>query len=391
MKLISQRQAVSGDNIAVITLQAQNKEDLFTLYNIINKDDELIFKKKLTLKKDEESKKKIYEVVKIRVRVISSDFEPENEFLKYKGITTEDDIGNANADIRVGKYFSIAMNYKYPFTLVKKDPNEYFKKVLKESYNLNSRSDIAAVVLQEGLSHICLVSTYSTILKHKVEYSLPKKKRNTDIMKYNEKTEKFYKNTYESMLRHFDFDHVKVILLCSPAFYAKKLYEKIIRYAEEDRNSSILDNKSKILVAHCSTGYLQGLSEVLRDPSYESVLMNVGNSRELRILDKFLKHLNEDDNKAWYGEMEVFKAAELGAIDTLLITDTWMRSDDLKRRAKAAKITKDVEKKGGRSVFFSSLHSSGAELDKLTGLACILKYSIPDLDMDLDDGDDSLE
>ena len=41
-----------------------------------------------------------------------------------------------------------------------------------------------------------------------------------------------------------------------------------------------------------------------------------------------------------------------------------------------------VEINGGKTLVFSTLHSLGEELDQLTGIACILKYPLPDLDED---------
>lgn len=334
----------------------------------------------VTSKVDSTGKKKTTELIKLRLRIVSSEFEPQHEFLRYKGITTEDESGRANVDIPLGKYFSFTVDYKYPFTLLKYDYNNFVAKQLKEACNLESRSDIAAIVLQEGIAHICLLSSFSTILKNKIEYSLPKKKRGTDVAKFDEKVEKFYKATYESMKRHFDFAQLKVILLCSPGFYAKTLFDKILSYAQEEQNKTILANKSRFLVAHCSTGYLQGINEVLKNPAYGSRLQDAKNSKEALVMDEFLQHLNDDDFKAWYGEAEVTKASEMGAIDTLLVTDGLLRSDNLNVRKKCVGITQDVERAGGSVVVFSSLHSSGEELDRLTGLACILKFPIPDLD-----------
>ena len=91
-----------------------------------------------------------------------------------------------------------------------------------------------------------------------------------------------------------------------------------------------------------------------------------------------------DSYKAWYGEQEIMKAAEMGAIDILLITDTWLRSDDVNIRKKSLNLIEQVEQTGGTAYVFSSLHNLGEELDRLTGLACILKYPIPELDEDLE-------
>ncbi|SCU90853.1 LAME_0E10264g1_1 [Lachancea meyersii CBS 8951] len=388
MKLISQVKG-NGNNSEQITLLPQDKEDLFSLYNIINTDDELIVKKLVTDKVDSAGKKKNTELVRLRLKVVSSEFEPQHEFLRYKGITTEDDSGKANIEVPTGKFFSFTLNYKYPFTLIKEDYNSFVAKQLKDACNPESRSDIAAVCLQEGISHICLLSSFSTIIKNKIEYSLPKKKRSTDVAKFDEKVEKFYKGTYESMKRHFEFEKLKVIILCSPGFYAKTLFGKIMQYAQEEQNKLILSSKSRFLVARCSTGYLQGINEVLKNPAYASKLQDARNSKEALIMDEFLQHLNNDDFKAWYGEAEVLKASEMCAIDTLLITDGLLRADDVKIRRRNVNLTEAVEQSGGTVYVFSSLHSSGEELEKLTGLACILKFPVPDLDEDLESDFDS--
>ncbi|KAH3900451.1 probable Protein DOM34 [Saccharomycodes ludwigii] len=385
MKLLKEEIQPGKSSCAILTLLPQDKEDLFTIYNIINTDDEVIFKKMVTTKLDEASKKKNTDLVKLHLRIVSSEFEPENEFLRYKGITVENENAvTANVDIPIGKYFSFTIDFKYPFTLIKEDYNDYVSKLIKNACNVDHRTEMGAVVLQEGIAHVCLISPFSTMLKNKIEYSMPKKKRTTDLKKYDEKTNKFYRAIYDSMVRHFDFDKLKVVLLCSPGFWAKTLYGNIIKYAEADKNKAILTNKTKFLVAHCSTGYLQGIDEVLKNPAYSSKLQEAKNSKETIIMDEFLDHLNKDDYKAWYGRDEITKAAELSAIQTLLITDTILRSDDLQIRKSSLKLIKDVENTGGSVYVFSSLHSTGEELDKLTGFACILKYPMPDLDEDID-------
>lgn len=388
MKLVSQKKGAHNTNEAILTLHPQDKEDLFTLYNIINTDDEIIVTKKVTSKLDESGKKKSTNLTRLRLKIVSSEFEPQHEFLRFKGVTTADDNDRVNLDVPIGKFFSYTTTYAYPLTLIKNDFNPYVSKLLNEACNTESRSDMAAVVLQEGISHICLLNSFSTVLKNKIEYSIPKKKRSTDVMKFDEKIEKFYKATYESMKRHFDFEKLKVIILCSPGFYAKTLFQKVMQYAQAEKNKTILANTSKILVAHCSTGYLQGITEVLKNPAYASKLRDAKNSKEAVILDEFLQHLNDDDYKAWYGEAEITKACELGAIDTLLITDTLLRSDDINIRKKSLSLISRVEQSGGKVFIFSSLHDSGEELDKLTGLACILKYPLPDLDEDSESDDD---
>ena len=213
------------------------------------------------------------------------------------------------------------IDYVYPFTIIKHNFNKFMQKLLNDACNVEQKSDTAAIVLQEGIAHVCLVTASSTILKQKIEYSMPKKKRATDVVKFDEKTEKFYKAIYNSIKKNLDLDKLKTIILCSPGFYAKILMDKIVQYAEEEHNKKILDNRGMFFIAHSSTGYLQGINEVLKNPLYASKLQDTKYSKENLIMDEFLLHLNKDDDKAWYGEKEITKAAEYGAINYLLLTD----------------------------------------------------------------------
>lgn len=392
MKLLKEVRPSNNSAEVHITLIPQEKEDLFTVHQLIGRGDELIFKRKVTSSgKDDANKKKQQELKRLRIVVESEEFDMKEESLRYKGKTVRDDEVPDKGDYPVGVFFSTNINYTYPITIIKYDFNAYHKKLLKEAIQPASRADTAAVVLQEGLAHICVLTASSTILKQKVEYTLPKKKRATDVAKFDEKTQKFYKAIYESIKRNFDFEKLKMIILCSPGFYAKTLFDKIIQYAQEEQNKVLINNKGKFLVAHSSTGYLQGITEVLKNPSYASKLQDTKFSQEVLIIDQFLQHLNEDDFKAWYGEAEVTKAVDLGAVNILLITDTLMRSDDIEQRKKSLALAQQVEKLGGKVAVFSELHNSGEELNRLTGIACILNYAIPDLDEDLQDEEDGEE
>lgn len=384
MKLLNKSSSLKFKDGVLLQLQPEDKEDLFTLYQLIDQDDELIFKKRFTTTVDVDKRKKTTDMVKLRIQVVSREFDMKDEFLRYKGSTVEDDTGKTNCNIAAGKFISYTITYAYPFTLLKKNFDSYAKKLLDEACNLEAKADTAAIVLQEGVAHVCILTASSTILKQKIEYSLPKKKTTTDIIKFDEKTEKFYKAIYASIVKNYDFNKLKMIILCSPGFYAKTLHEKIMQYATQEQNRSILDNESMFLVAHSSTGYMQGITEVLKNPIYANKLQDTKYSHEANVMDSFMKHLNEDDYKAWYGEQEVFKAAELGAIDELLITDLLARSPDLSQRKKYMDLMKSIESLGGKVIIFSTLHISGEELDRLTGIACILKYPIPELDEDLD-------
>ena len=127
------------------------------------------------------------------------------------------------------------------------------------------------------------------------------------------------------MLRFFDLDALKVILLASPGFSATSLREHILAQATLTGLSSILKAKSKFLVVHCSTGHLYSLNEVLKSDEVKVKLADTKFARESRAVDDFYKMMGIDEERAYYGPKHVIRAVEAGAVGTLLISDSLFR------------------------------------------------------------------
>ena len=81
------------------------------------------------------------------------------------------------------------------------------------------------------------------------------------------------------------------------------------------------------------------------------------------------------------------EANDHNAIDTLLISDKFFRSRDFTLRKIFNELIESVQKSGGTSIKFNSLHSSGERLNNLSGIAAILRFPL-NLDY-LDEDDDS--
>ena len=61
---------------------------------------------------------------------------------------------------------------------------------LKEAISQDAKAQMWAVVMQEGLANICLITDHQTILRQRVEVNLPKKRAgSTD---HEKQLQKFY-------------------------------------------------------------------------------------------------------------------------------------------------------------------------------------------------------
>lgn len=391
MKLISHN--FEKDTSGTVTLKAEDKEDLFTLYNLIQKTDEIRIKTLRNIKKapkNTDEKKGVKAKVErklltLTVAVEEVDFVPEDENMRVKGKTT-----TPNEDVPVDSYHTFEIDYQYPFSLKKDSWDSVAVEVLQNACNTENKAEMGAVVLQEGVAHICLITQNMTILKTKIEKPIPKKKRG-DSKDHDKSLDKFLTLTAETLIRDLNLDNLKAVILASPGFLSRNLYDRVFQIATANNDKALQLNKSKFVITHSSTGYLQGLEEVLKSPDVQKKLSDTKFAKDVLVLDEFFKRLNDDDGRAWYGPQECSKAIAMGAVKNLLITDTLFRSDDLNQRQKYIELSDIVRSTGGEVNIFSTLHDSGKQIDQVTGVAVILNYPIPDLDEDLEEEEEEGE
>lgn len=383
MKLLDKTIALEKDKSGSISIIPQDKEDLWQLYNLIQKGDVVELSTYRNIKKASGGSSEIKDkskverkFLKLKIAVEDVDYAPSDEVMRIRGKTTEQ-----NQYVPNQSYHTAEVQLNKPFKLNKPEWDDISYGIILEASSIEAKAEVGAVIMEEGVAHLCLVTDSMTVLRNKIEKSIPRKSRGESGGGNHDKAMgKFLNMVQATMIRNFDLGKLKVIILASPGFTATALYKNIIDNAVKEDDKAILKNKSKFVVCHSSTGYLQGLEEVLKDKSVQKRLNDTKFAREVLIFEEFQKSLNDDDDKAWYGPAEVRKAVELGSVKYFLITDTLFRSDDIAVRKHYIQLTEDVKNQGGEVLIFSSLHESGEQLDQLTGVAVITKYPVPDLD-----------
>eukprot|EP01125_Pyxidicula_operculata_P005560 TRINITY_DN1957_c2_g1_i1.p1 TRINITY_DN1957_c2_g1~~TRINITY_DN1957_c2_g1_i1.p1 ORF type:complete len:163 (-),score=70.15 TRINITY_DN1957_c2_g1_i1:61-549(-) len=111
-------------------------------------------------------------------------------------------------------------------------------------------------------------------------------------------------------------------------------------------------------------------------------------AKEVQVLNKFYQTLSADPTRATYGYKQVLKANEQAAIEILMVSDDLFRSCNLSTRQNYVKLVESVKDNGGDVRIFSSLHVSGTQLAKLSGIAALLRFPMPGLDDSEDDSDE---
>ncbi|CAG8547189.1 13293_t:CDS:10 [Ambispora leptoticha] len=310
----------------------------------------------------------------LTISVDKIDFDPQGGLLRIRGRNIVE-----NRYVKMGMYHTIDLELNRNFTLIKSEWDIIALERVEEACDITKTADVAAVVLQEGLANVCLVTQNMTIVRQRIESPIPRKRKGS-VTNYEKGLYKFYEQVMQSIIRHVNFDVVKVVIIASPGFVKDQLYEHIFAEAVKSDNKTLLENKSKFLLIHCSSGHKHSLQEVMQDPSVQSQLADTKYAQEMTTLDKFFKMLNDDPDRAFYGWEHVSKAGELGAIGTLMLSDELFRSADIATRKQYISLVKSVRNSGGKVLIFSSLHVSGENLNQLTGVAAILNFPVPDIE-----------
>lgn len=152
---------------------------------------------------------------------------------------------------------------------------------------------------------------------------------------------------------------VKCVILASPGFVKDQFYDFMIQEAVKQDIKVLIENKTKFVLAHSSSGFKHSLKEIMLDPLLQNRLVETKAAGEVKALESFYQMLSSEPDRAFYGPNHVEKANQLQAIETLLISDHLFRCDDPAERKKYVALVDSVRENCGDVKIFSSLHVSG--------------------------------
>jgi len=281
--------------------------------------------------------------------------------------------------LKLGAFHTIDLELNQIFTLIKEEWDSFNLNRISDACDVTKQADVGAIVLQEGLANICLLTKHMTVVRQRIDAPIPRKRRGS-VTNYEKGLKRFFDQTYQSMLRHFDFEILKVVIIAGPGFIKDQFFTYIFDQATKEDNKSILQSRFKFLAVHSSSGHKHALQEVMNDTTVQVKMADTKASREIHALKQFYAMLEKDPDRAFYGFNHVRLADQSSAIQTLLITDELFRSADVPTRRLYGRMVDRVQETGGTSLIFSSMHVSGEQLNQLSGIAAILKFPLPDIE-----------
>ena len=319
-----------------------------------------------------ESSSKVVKLT-LRVRCEDVEYDAEGATIRVKGQNKTE-----CEEVKLNAYHTLEIGIGRAVKIEKTAWDSVDVGRLEEEADPSATADLAAVLIVDGLANVVLVGATQTIVKGKIEASMPRK-RGMALMGYEKAETKFFSNVASVVERHVDFDRVKCLVIAGPGF-TKDTFTDFLKLEAVRKNWKTLQtNFSRVIKAHASSAYVHSLSEVLENPTVRALISDTKAASEVKALDDFFEMLANDPARAFYGPAHVMAAHELNAIDKLLITDTVFRTRNVAQRKMWVRVTEEVTKSGGIVHIFSSAHASGEQLEQITGAAAILRFPLPDL------------
>ncbi|MBX0294335.1 mRNA surveillance protein pelota [Haloarcula nitratireducens] len=230
---------------------------------------------------------------------------------------------------------------------------------LEEAVEATENPDVAIATVEEGEAHVHTVAQYGTEERAvitsttgKGEYARPRDELFGELAK---------------VLKRQDVD---AYILAGPGFTKQ---DALDHFEEE-----IPDVAEQITVVDTASVGDRGVHEVLKRGAVEDVQQQTRIAEEADLIDELMTRIGEGSEVA-YGPQEVAKAADFGAIETLLVLDERLR---LERAGEGDwdidvdDIIETSEQKGGDVTVFSAEFAPGQQLANLGGIAALLRYRL---------------
>ena len=333
-----------------IKLRAENKDDIFTLKNLINPGDFVsgFCERKIKIGKGESAKsvKKSF-----FLKILAEKVELANE-LRINGKTVEE-----KEDIPKGSYQTIEVVPGTEIRIEKTRWSAYHLQKIKES-EFQSRQKILIVVFdrEEAIFAMTKKSGFEVLLE--LEGEVQKKGYET------KKESVFFSEIIEKIKDYAERYKITNVIVASPAFWKEELY-KLVKEKEL---------KEKISTASCSSVSENAVYEVMKSQAVKNILKQERAAKEIELVDEVAKEISKGGAVA-YGLDEVAAAINSGNIKILLFTDNFFRQKQEKEEGDFFEdLMKNAENLDAEIRIISSEHEGGMRLDGLGGIAALLRY-----------------
>ncbi|MEM1563468.1 MAG: mRNA surveillance protein pelota [Candidatus Bathyarchaeia archaeon] len=338
-------------------------DDLWHLYNVIYKGDEVYAYTSREIKQDEKySRGKRGERVSVflGVKVEKVAWDKLLGRLRVHGI-----ICYAPEMIPIGAHHTLNITLNSPVTIVKEEWASHHLERLEIARKSLEKPIIILAIDDEGFA-IATTTQYSVEVKVEERTRLPGK---LEAEKRSAAIKDFFQNALNNLRQIWNETRNPIAII--GVGFIKNDFAKFLEKEDPEIAKSVADIKS------VNSSGVAGIYEAIRSGVLTKTMRHLRVAEETEVVEEILKRLGKGERTVAYGLDEVRKATEYGAVDVLVLADTTLRGAEDKERLSLEHLMKDVEQKGGKVMVISTEHEAGAKLVALGGVAALLRFTLP--------------
>ena len=342
----------------VAKLKITNNEDLWHLSKIIEPSDLLsgFSTRKIKLAKEEERARAVKKPIFITIKITRLEYDPNN--LKCHG-TNQSEI----EEIPIGAAHTIDIHLSSDIKIQKQKWHNYQIERLQEAEKTSVKPTAIICVLDDEAANLGITTPAGIQELGEIELGLAKKR-----LKEETKKERLQDLSKELLQLNKTYNPESVII-ASPLFWKEELLKEI-----KQRSPELI---KKIKLEEVKSSGKRAFQELISAGSLEKLLKESRLQKEIKLVEKLLAEIAKDSGLAVYGLTLVKKAASLGAIETLLITDKTINEFREKEQYTLLEdLIEKTERNKGHVFIIPKQNESGKKLQGLTGIAALLRFKI---------------
>jgi protein pelota len=336
-------------------------DDLWHLYNVIYKGDEVYAYTSRAIKSDtENSRPKSAERFSafMGVTVESVSWDKFLGKLRVHGL-----ICHAPEIIPTGAHHTLSIALNQPLTIVKKEwPKHLLDRLTRAS---ETEKPILIISIDDEGFAIAETKQYGVEIKVEERMRLPGKH---EADKRVEATKAYFRRALNSLNQLWAINHSPIVIV--GVGFVKSDFAGFLSEEAQEMSKSVVDVKS------VNNGGTSGIYEALRSGVLLRAAHHLRIVDETEIIEEVMKRLGKGEGTVTYGLEAVENAVKMGAVEKLVLADTTLRDADEEQRLKLEELMHEVEKRKASVTVISTEHEAGAKLLALGGIVALLRFPL---------------
>ena len=352
----------SDNNLEEITVKVESLNDLWSLYNVISKDDEVTSRtqRRVILKEGSKGERK---PMNLKLRVESVGFHEFSNRLRIKGTILEgpEDL------VSYGTYHTFNIEIGNILSIKKEKWLRSEVNRLKEASKFDDKFNMLIIAIETGLATISLVTNYSHNHIATIKKNIPGKRYEQSHR--NKAYDDFYDQIANVLMQNMEKTEIELIIICGPG----NIRDHFSDYLREKVG---FNEMQKVRSFHASSGTESAVNEILKSKELLQIKSNAKIIQETQKIEEIFQLFASNPDLIAIGFKEVENAAEHNAVKELFIVDSLIRGASKDHKLRIEDIISKVEKSQGKINILSSEHPTGKQIDDLGALVAILHYKL---------------